>query len=437
MSASRVAAVAALVFSLPVWASAPLIVSPQASSDLSLEFVLRTPKSATLDEVQLTVSGEEFARKPLDLTSVDVFPLILIDLGPPEAIRTTVSPALQRWIDQLAAAGAKAKPQWMFQFIAGDQNLCRLSKPFPSSAVATQLQALASSGAAPLGREDLAEMRDLFSGKKNSHTLVVLSEAAPVWLARETTEWLTRNRKFHDPADRRVLGRDTQWRLRTGESSAIRDVGDWITAGHLIPIMVSGADTMALPPEWKSLRHGTEEVLARFHAFRAPGELLRSGLLGPLTEHRGRVRVPLMQLQRPASGIYEVQLTAQDSKGNTYRSRDVSVADHALYTWRPWLMGAYIGVLFVMFFSLMSALRWYHGRGDPTELNAKFSDLMFKTISAVGAITLAICTGLISNTDALSLVVSGFALVVGILALILGGMFLRANIEQALAAGAL
>src|SRR5262249_3367973 len=150
---------------------------------------------------------------------------ILIDLGPPVApFQPTLTPAMLASIQRLAAKGQRARPQWTFQFIAGDHNLCRLSDSFPASNVAARvtpqaLQGLASNGL-PLSREDLGAMRDLFADKTRTHTLVVLASSPPVWLAREATEWLTRDSKA-DVATRRVLGRDAQWRLKSGESSAI------------------------------------------------------------------------------------------------------------------------------------------------------------------------------------------------------------------------
>jgi hypothetical protein len=438
MVLSRVAAIATLGVCLSASAAVtPAIVSAEASDDLVVGFVVRTTNDVRLSTVRLTVSGEEFPAIPeYEKARPPVSPHILIDLGPPVTpFQPTISPAMLASIQRLASRGKLARPEWTFQFIAGDHNLCRLSESFAASSVAAHvtpkaLQALVTNGL-PLNREDIGAMRDLFADTTRTHTLVVLASAPPVWLARETTEWMTRDTQS-DVATRRVLGRDAQWRLKGGESSAIRDITNWIAAGHLIPIVVPTLEEPALPPEWAPLRHGTEEILARVHTFRNADEVLTTQLLEPMTEHRGTIRIPLIKLQRPASGIYTVQLIARDAKGNESSSHAVHALDRALRTRRPELLWAYIMVLVAITIVLFGTWAWHHGQREPPDLDAEFSDLMFKVTSGFGGITLGICTALISSTDAPSLWVSAVALITGVLALGLGAVFWYAKHEQLL-----
>jgi hypothetical protein len=431
----------------------PAIISAEASDELTGEFILRTPKDAAPDLVRLTVSGAEFLLKPEYGSSVAVVPHVLIDLGPPvTTFQPRLSAAMTDWITTLAAKGKSANPQWMFQFIAGDQNICRLSQSFPASEVAARiapaaLKKLAVAKGLPLNQEVLLDMKRLFSDDQpgtsrsgdhqaKTHTLVVLSSSPPVWIAREATEWFTRDPDAGEP-ERKVLGRDAQWRLKIGESSVIRDISDWIAAGHLVPIVIASGAPHPLPPEWVSLRHGTEEVLARFHTFRSPDELLASGLLDEKVEHRGSFRIPLTQLQRPASGVYSIQLTANDTKGGNYRSREMDAVDRAFSTWRPWLLWAYGILMGIVTISLVITWVAHYNGKEPADLNTEFSDLVFKIGSGFGLLTLGVCTRLISNTDKPSLWISLVALIAGIAALIIGAMSWYAKTEQLRAARSL
>src|SRR5215212_649304 len=143
MRVSCVAAIAVLGVSLSASAAvSPAIVSAEASDQVVVRFVVRTTNDATLDSVRVTISGEEFGATPeYEEKRPSVSPHVLIDLGPPLAnFRPILSAPMRSWIQKLAAKGQQANPQWTFQFIAGDQNVCRLSRSFTASEVASRIE---------------------------------------------------------------------------------------------------------------------------------------------------------------------------------------------------------------------------------------------------------------------------------------------------------
>jgi hypothetical protein len=424
-------------FALPAGAAImPAITDAKADEDLTVDFVVRMPPNTTLHDVTLAVSGLQVLPKIEYRELVGVSPRFLIDLGPPVA---NAEPELPdetiRWVRRLAKEGQSAKPQWRFQFISGDHSVCRLSRDLDASEVEkyldrNELRKLthADGTGLPFEREKLMDMARLFHQQTQTHTLVVLATEPPTWLSREITEWLTRSDE--DEPARKAEGRDIQWRVRSGDAAALREISRWIAAGHLVPVMIARSASQNTAPEWLPLRHGTEELHFRAPSYKTPEELIASGLLRPMVERRGAMRVPLDQLQRSASGAHEVQLTVKDGRGTEYRSPKISVTEHAWRAWRPILIWIYIGVMAVATILLVSGAVRYHGKRGADDLDAAFSDLMAKTCWAYAAVTIAVCTTLVSNADGLSFGLSVAALGATIVSILIGVLFFRAENEQ-------
>lgn len=315
----------------------------------------------------VSVSGEDLSAlirwtKP---SHVPVHHLVLIDIGPPRPGTVPKFPAyFATAVQKLAHAHAQPTKDaaWTFRFIAGDERLCRLSGDIAAATLASDPQAALNAAAGKLEKTDLPfleekmlDMVRLFGGRGLSHTLVIVSEAPPVWLPRETTEWMTRGEGL-SRADRKALGLLMQSQVRAGDAAAMAKLADWVMGGHLLPVVL-GPPNVASAASTDNLRIGVEEALARAPV-PAIADLNASGQT-VVNEYSGTVDIPLTHVQRPSSGGYDVQL-AIGAGDEQVITRAIPVVERAQRSWLPRQLQTYRFVVLVSAVLLLAILLATH-----------------------------------------------------------------------------
>jgi hypothetical protein len=367
----------------------PLLIAPEADdvndhSDFValLPYVVRVPEASAIARTlqalaasppaaatavtapfRVRISGEEVStgirwdhpkRIPVDH-------LVLIDVGTPgkPVLEARVFEAAQR----IATAQTTAAPgRWTFRFIAGDERHCILSDILTPRNLVTMRADNALQRVA-LKPEVMEAMAKLFDGGPRTHVLVVIAPTPPVWLPRESTEWLSRDMKEKlSNAQRRSLGSEVQAQVRTADASGIAKLTDWIAGGHLIPIIVD-----PVPPEQspqsEGLRLGVDEALARMTLPKLD-DLSRP--MPSLVEYSGTVVVPLAHIQRPASGGYNAELTLVAGK-ESVKSRETAIVERAVRSWMPRQLIVYRNVIrwsALLLVVMLAVAHSWRGLGD-------------------------------------------------------------------------
>jgi hypothetical protein len=290
---------------------------------------------------QVRVSGEDLSglirwSKP---ARVPVDHLVLIDVGAPQLGKIpTLAPQVAEALRAIARAHLKSASgsSWRFRFIAGDERLCRLSGDISIANLATDpLTALKRAAGTPtktelpLNEEKMLDMADLFGGQHRSSALIILAPAPPVWLPRESTEWLTRGDKL-SRASRKHLGLLMQSQIRAGDAAAITKLDDWVTSGHLLPLIVELPGSSRGPAD--TLGVGVEEALARVSLPTLTEVTLPE--TAAMREYRGTVDIPLTHVQRPPAGGYDVALDIV-AGGERVTTRETAVIERAIRSWLP------------------------------------------------------------------------------------------------------
>jgi hypothetical protein len=345
--------------------------SSQDDCTAEVDYAIRTTRHSGLAEtliskpvnVRVLVSGrgtnEATIVQPMTLRSVR--PIVFIDVGPPPLERhlpvtaqtNALAPSVRAWVQTVAGQ----RRDWDYRFIAGDERICKISGSVAADRLAKDPDA-AWKSVGELPYERLDAMIESF--RTEPRLLVVVAEAAPIWLPRETTEWATYGNL--DAAERRRQGHEEQARVARHDVDA--DSLDFFAEDGFVllatgtepspppttagtprpklaitdPAALARASSDAATPAERmklraALREGVRTLTKADPQLMNPRFFLDRVAALDIVEYRGRALVPLPEIARPSSGSYNIRVQLLHGTTPLIATNESPILEPAVPNW--------------------------------------------------------------------------------------------------------